>query len=947
MDITQPTQQTTQATQRYLVEKFTQEQMNDRIVFRVICTSGQIPIHDMELDPMEVSNMKLSIKKEWIFGRNVESDYHLGNINRLSNKHFKILLGEDGNLLLKDVSTNGTWLNGIKLEKNTNQLLSQGDEITVGVGVAADTVSLVIFINDKFKQRLEQIKFNANTNHMNGNNNTNQTNLNINNNTNAINGSNNNNTNLRSKNNSNKHKYDNLPNIYNDYFIQDEVVGQGAFATVKKAVERSTGKTYAVKIINKRKVMGNLDGVTRELEVLQKLDHSRIVRLQGFYEDVENYYMLMEFVSGGDLMDFVAAHGAVGEDAGREISRQILEAVKYIHSMGISHRDLKPDNILIEQDDPVLVKITDFGLAKVQGNGTFMKTFCGTLAYVAPEIIDGRFTENTKPNNKTKDRDKIKNKNDRDNGNNSDNEQSDDEPNEYSSLVDMWSMGCLVYVILTGHLPFSGSTPQELYKQIGRGSYHEGPLRDCRISDEARDFIDSLLQVDPSKRSSAEKALNHPWLKMVNYNLNTDGEFIDEENDNSNEVDEEEEDEEDDNDDEGVDEEDEPIEEFASQVSLRESVVQQSYLQNMNEDEYNHMLEVKNKESTANEFDETKRRLENEQAVLNKLMDKKGFKVPLKPPVRFTQQILQNNKSNDKKLKKMLYSNTKAFSQNSLIQTSAQKSLPHSQRRTDNLDGNNPLLKKNTENVTNNNKDGIFLQLTPMENSFKRDKFSIKQGVNTFFIGRSNLCHYFINDMRLSRIHCFIYKKRHPVGPSFYESPAQGLDDLWYCHSGSNVSYVNNYTLKKGEKILLHDGDQIKILWDRKEKFFIGFHVKIIDSTGLFNDGKEDGLIERKIVQQTKVELTYGTKFLEQSNSAQMKKLRDKDENSKNQLVNNTGFSKATTNNNNYNNNVTHMEEFNSDGSSMSPEDETTMSQHKVKRAKLDSKLVEHNNQFM
>lgn len=428
---TQPTQQATQATQRFLIEKFSQEQIDENIVCRIICTTGQIPIRDLKGDIAEIVKVDQSIKKVWTFGRNVTCDYHFGNITRLSNVHFKILLGEDGNLLLKDVSTNGTWLNGVKLIKDSNQLLSQGDEITVGVGIDSDVLSLVVFINERFRKTLQQATL----------------------------------ENLRPNSRilaftKNGAKLDQLgestlTGIFKDFSIQDEVVGQGAFATVKKAVERSTGKTFAVKIISKRKVMGNMEGVSRELEVLQQLDHPRIVRLKGFYEDKDSYYMVMEFVSGGDLMDFVAAHGAVGEEAGKEISRQILEAVKYIHSKGISHRDLKPDNILIEQDDPVLVKITDFGLAKVQGNGSFMKTFCGTLAYVAPEVIGGKGETN-------------------------------EERNEYSSLVDMWSMGCLVYVILTGHLPFSGSTQEQLYKQISRGSYHEGPLKDFRISDEAR-----------------------------------------------------------------------------------------------------------------------------------------------------------------------------------------------------------------------------------------------------------------------------------------------------------------------------------------------------------------------------------------------------------------------------------------------------------------------------
>ncbi|GMF08233.1 unnamed protein product [[Candida] boidinii] len=90
-------------------------------------------------------------------------------------------------------------------------------------------------------------------------------------------------------------------------------------------------------------------------------------------------------------MDFVGAYGSVGEAAGREIARQILLAIDYVHDKGISHRDLKPDNILISQDDPVTVKVTDFGLAKGQDKTSFMKTFCGTLAYLAPEVITGKF----------------------------------------------------------------------------------------------------------------------------------------------------------------------------------------------------------------------------------------------------------------------------------------------------------------------------------------------------------------------------------------------------------------------------------------------------------------------------------------------------------------------------------------------------------------------------
>lgn len=408
--------------------------------------------------------------------------------------------------------------------------------------------------------------------------------------------------------------------------------------------------------------------------------------------------------------------------------------------MGISHRDLKPDNILIEQDDPVLVKITDFGLAKVQGNGSFMKTFCGTLAYVAPEVIRGKDTS-VSPDEY-------------------------EERNEYSSLVDMWSMGCLVYVILTGHLPFSGSTQDQLYKQIGRGSYHEGPLKDFRISEEARDFIDSLLQVDPNNRSTAAKALNHPWIKMSPLGSQSYGDF--------------------------------------SQISLSQSLSQQKLLENMDDAQY--------------EFVKAQRKLQMEQQLQEQDQEDQdgkiqGFKIPAHAPIRYTQPKSIEAETREQKL---LHSN-------------------------------------NTENVKSSKKkgNGRFLTLQPLPDSIIQESLEIQQGVNPFFIGRSEDCNCKIEDNRLSRVHCFIFKKRHAVGKSMYESPAQGLDDIWYCHTGTNVSYLNNNRMIQGTKFLLQDGDEIKIIWDKNNKFVIGFKVEINDTTGLFNEGLGMLQEQRVVLKQT------------------------------------------------------------------------------------------------
>lgn len=733
MDIpTQPTQQATQATQKYIIEKLSQEQIGDDVVCRIICTTGQIKIQDLKADVQEVYNKRGSIKKIWTFGRNKSiCDYYFGNITRLSNKHFQIMLGEDGNLILKDISTNGTWLNNNHIEKNVNRILSQGDEITVGKGVLEDMINLIIFINETFKKKLEMLKSQYFKK-------------------------------IKAKSYVPNTK---LTGIFNDYSIKDEIVGQGAFATVKKAIERQTGKTYAVKIINKRKAMGNIEGVTRELDVLRRLNHPRIIKLKGFYEDTECYYLLMDFVSGGDLMDFVAAHGTVGEDAGREITKQILSAVRYIHDQGISHRDLKPDNILIEQDDPVLIKITDFGLSRIQDAGIMMKTFCGTLAYIAPEVISSK-----------------------------DYKDKDQGTNIYSSLADMWSIGCLVYVILTGHLPFSGSTQDQLFNQITRGSYHEGPLKDFKISDQARDFIDCLLQVNPQYRLTAKNALEHPWIKMTS---------IDHVN--------------------------------KSQVSLSQILSVQKPI-------YHNTLLGNNEDIISS------------QNKLNDLSDGTNtFTTPY-----------QHSKDN----KQLQSSQVKHFSSMETIippLKSSPSEMPNTvvntikAYTTVNYQAEQEIIKPSNSKIH----DGLFITLHSNLESKVDANIFIKQGINPFFIGRSIECHYKIDDSRLSRFHCFIWKKRHPIGDSIHESPAQGLDDIWYCHTGSNASYVNNHKIMPGFKVLLQNDDEIKIIWDKLNNSTISFRVEINDPTGLYNKGLSIKGSTKELIKHTSEESALVSKFIE------------------------------------------------------------------------------------
>lgn len=435
MEPTQPTQ--TQPTQQ--LPSAAAEERNPDHVCRLICTTGQFQYLDLKESKARSSNEK----RTWVFGRNPECDFTLSSSLRFSNKHFKLWLNvNDKTLWIQDTSTNGTRLNGNRLVKGSNYIISQGDEIAIGVGVPEDVVRLVTFLSESYNPLNAEALV------------------------------------IRDE------------GIYKDFIVKNETIGQGAFATVKKAVERSTGDPFAVKIINRRRAIhaggkGAMLGVNRELEILRKLNHRNIVKLKSFYEDVENYYLVMELVPGGDLMDFVAANGAIGEDATQVITKQILEGIAYVHQLGISHRDLKPDNILIMQDDPILVKITDFGLAKISDNATFMKTFCGTLAYVAPEVITGKY------------------------------DSSQDGKSNYSSLVDIWSLGCLVYVLLTLHLPFNGKTQTQMFQKIKSGQYHELPLNSYKVSPEGRAFLECCLQVDPRDRIVAKAALKHPWLAGV------------------------------------------------------------------------------------------------------------------------------------------------------------------------------------------------------------------------------------------------------------------------------------------------------------------------------------------------------------------------------------------------------------------------------------------------
>lgn len=263
------------------------------------------------------------------------------------------------------------------------------------------------------------------------------------------------------------------PNLH-DIFAFGDKLGSGAFATVILATENKTGKKYAMKVIEKAKAKGLESQIIKEITILKRIQHPNIIRLYECFETKEKIYMQMEYVDGGELFDRIVNLGYYGEDDAREIAKNILSAVAYLHQHNIVHRDLKPENLLMaSKDEKAPVKLADFGLSTVADNDQMLKTSCGTLTYVAPEILKGE---------------------------------------KYGKPVDLWSTGVITYILLSGYPPFYGKDDAALLDVTlsGRFQYHS-PDWDS-ISDSAKDFIKKLIEVDPEKRSTAAQALQHPWI---------------------------------------------------------------------------------------------------------------------------------------------------------------------------------------------------------------------------------------------------------------------------------------------------------------------------------------------------------------------------------------------------------------------------------------------------
>jgi len=269
-----------------------------------------------------------------------------------------------------------------------------------------------------------------------------------------------------------------LDNIHKHYkFLR--VIGHGQFGVVRVAVAKTNldGQEFAIKTIPKSKLTSDVKMMLRELDILQSADHPNIVKLYETYEDSIYLHMVMELCTGGNILEHIASKGSHSEKAVASVMYKICLAVNHLHQLYICHRDIKPDNCLYLNTDPDSeLKLVDFGLSVKFGTDTIDKMYSlvGTPYYMAPEVMRGN----------------------------------------YSKECDIWSLGVILYLMLSGRQPFASTSLQELYPKVMAAQYtFDGDDWD-EISFEAKDLISRLLIVDPKLRLPINKILKHDWFKQ-------------------------------------------------------------------------------------------------------------------------------------------------------------------------------------------------------------------------------------------------------------------------------------------------------------------------------------------------------------------------------------------------------------------------------------------------
>jgi len=247
-------------------------------------------------------------------------------------------------------------------------------------------------------------------------------------------------------------------------------LGIGSFGKVRLAEHQLTGHKVAIKILNRNRIrqLDMDEKVRREIKILKLFYHPHIIRLYEVIYTPGDIYMVMEYVPGGELFDFIVSNGRLAEPRARMLFQQLVSGVEYCHGHMVVHRDLKPENLLLDADQQL--RIADFGLSNVMKDGDFFKTSCGSPNYAAPEVISGKLYAGPE--------------------------------------VDVWSCGVILYALLCGSLPFDDENIPNLFKKIKGGIF----TLPGHMSDDIKDLISRMLVVDPLQRITIPEIRRHRWF---------------------------------------------------------------------------------------------------------------------------------------------------------------------------------------------------------------------------------------------------------------------------------------------------------------------------------------------------------------------------------------------------------------------------------------------------
>lgn len=272
-----------------------------------------------------------------------------------------------------------------------------------------------------------------------------------------------------------------LPKFFHlDDFTFCKTIGTGTFGRVRLVLYPNSNKHFVMKIMKKSEIVryNQIEHVFSERNILASVRHPFIVKLYCTFQDPNFLYMLLEYVPGGELFTYLRKYNRFSIRAAKFYISELILALEYLHSLGIIYRDLKPENLLLDQAGHI--KITDFGFAKVIGDQRTW-TLCGTPEYIAPEIIENK---------------------------------------GHGASVDWWALGILLYEMLVGSPPFYDTSSFKIYEKILSGTFAVPTFLD----DVTGDLIKSLLSKDPSKRlgnlkGGAEDIKNHPWFTDIDWKL--------------------------------------------------------------------------------------------------------------------------------------------------------------------------------------------------------------------------------------------------------------------------------------------------------------------------------------------------------------------------------------------------------------------------------------------